>query len=303
MEIPEINPPRVRFTRPFLIFYIAVAYLTSVSLSYTLEFLLWDSESPIFQLLIINSFTGAGLFFWNLPFRFPLMSEIFPHLAPLLYILYWQIYIQNYENYHDPLPALLLLFLTALWSLRKLFFWQRSWKTLRDLAEDSVFKAKGNFDFSMNTLMHFIVLPAIIFFIFIPFQAIFTRETALNFTDIVGLLICLTAIFWDSAAEQHRFLLRSQHKFEVRYPTSGLWRLVRYPEHVGFLIFCLGLIFLTDSFEMYSYYSLIGIFCYYAYLRFWFVPRKDAHWISIRPEYISYKKRKPPLIPIKFMNL
>jgi steroid 5-alpha reductase family enzyme len=304
MELPEHLQPKINFTRSFTLFYIATAYLVSVALAWTVNSLLIREQDPLKGFFCINTLASLFLWFWNRPFRFPFLMECYPMLAPVFYMVYWQSWIESTGAYHDPLPNLITFFLIGLWSIRKLAFWLRSWNIYRDAAARYVSVTKHPVAESfMYGFFHFLLMPASLAALYSSLKAVVQRETTLSLTDMVGLALGLAAVLWDSVAEQQKLLHESQHKMQVRWKQSGLWRWVRYPEHGGFLLFGVALLFFTDQPPGRLVLPLGGLAAYYLYLRVWIVPLCDRRWLKLRSDYQAYRRSRPPLLPIAFLRL
>lgn len=296
--------PKVHFTRAFTLFYIATAYLISVALAWTVNGLVIRLLDPVMSFFFINTLATLFLWLWNRPFRYPFLMECFPMLAPLFYMIYWQVWIEASGAFHDPLSNLITFFLIGLWCLRKLVFWLRSWNVPGDHANRYVAVTHSPFlNGALYGFFNFFIMPTALAAVYTCLQPIVRRETTLSLTDMVGLGLGLTAVLWDSVAEQQKLLYESQHKIQVRWRQSGLWRWVRYPEHGGFLLFGLALFFFTDQPPVRLIVPIMGLVAYYLFLRLWVVRLCDIRWLKLRPDYQTYQRSRPPLLPISFLRL
>lgn len=296
--------PRINFTRSFTLFYIGSAYIVSAALAWTLDALVFRVGDPLTRFFFINALTAGFLWLWNLPFGFPFLSECFPMLAPLYYMAYWQVWAEGEGHYHDPLPNLVAFFMTGLWCVRKLVFWLRSWTVYRNAAfRYASVTNRPAMDVALYGFFHFFVMPLALAAVFSSLRAIVQRDTTLNLMDMVGLGLGLAAVLWDSVAEQQKLLHHGRHKTDVRWKQNSLWRRVRYPEHSGFLLFAMSLLFFTGLPWDRLALPMAGLLMYYLYLRFWVVRFSDIRWLQLRPDYRKYLRAKPPLLPISFLRL
>lgn len=296
--------PKVNFTRAFTLFYIATAYLVSVALAWTVNGLVIREPDPLKAFFIINALAALFLWLWNRPFHHPFLMECFPMLAPLFYMAYWQVWIEEAGTYHDPLSNLITYFLIGLWCVRKLVFWLRSWYVYRDAAVRYVSVTnRPGLDAVLYGFFHFLFMPAALAAVYACLQPIVQRDTTLSLSDMVGLGLGLAAVLWDSVAEQQKLLHESQHKVSVRWKQGGLWRWVRYPEHSGFLLFGMALFFFSDQPPGRLVVPILGLAAYYLYLRLWVVRLSDSRWLKLRPDYRTYQRSRPPLLPVSFLRL
>lgn len=225
-------------------------------------------------------------------------------LAPLFYMAYWQVWAEGDGHYHDPLLNLMAFFMTVLWCVRKLVFWLRSWNIYRNAAFRYVSVTnRPAIDAALYGFFHFFIMPLALAGVFSSLKAILQRDTTLNLMDMVGLGLGLAAVLWDSVAEQQKLLHHGRHKTDVRWKQNGLWRRVRYPEHSGFLLFAMSLLFFTDLPWDLLAVPMAGLLLYYLYLRFWVVRLSDIRWLQLRPDYRKYLRAKPPLLPVSFLRL
>lgn len=296
--------PRVNFTRAFTLFYLFSAYVVSAALAWTANSILIREPDPRKSFFYINTLAVLFLWLWNRPFRFPFLMECYPMLAPLFYMVYWLVWMESKGAYHDPLPNLITFFLIGLWCIRKLIFWLRSWNVYRDAAGRyvSVTGSTGT-DTVLYTFFHFLFMPTSVAALFSCLHAVVLRETTLSLRDMVGLGLGLAAVLWDSVAEQQKLLHESQHRVQVRWKKNGLWRWVRYPEHSGFLLFGVALLFFTGQPPGRLTIPLAGLAAYYLYLRLWVVRLCDRRWLKLRPDYRAYRQTRPPLLPVTFLRL
>ncbi|MCX7768841.1 MAG: DUF1295 domain-containing protein [Flavobacteriales bacterium] len=228
---------------------------------------------------------------------------LFPAIAPLAYYIFWEMEATQHPGYRDPLPGVVSGFLIAAWSLRKIFYWFRSWKTIRDAAAKYPIHFKPARQGILMALVTFVWMPLALAGLFSPLGHIVARPEELEFSDLLAVLMALGFILWDSIAEQRKMLHEERYRLNVRFLRGGLWRWVRFPELTGLLGLALSLWPLTGDPLETLVLPAAGWLAFYLYLRLWEVPLRDAYWLHLRPEYRAYMQKRPPLVPLPWLNL
>ena len=294
----------VNFTRPFTIFYIICANLLSISISWTIVFFVCDFHNNFILLLCINLLTSLFLGIFNIPFGFPFLTSAFQIFAPLFYWIFWETIAKNSDNYRDPLSEVIVIILLIIWSVRKWVYWLRSWRLPMELKESYREKFPASkMTIYYESIAYFFVLPLCILLMYAPMEYVVFREESLDVQDLVGMLLGLSVILWDSFAEQQYLNFKKIYRSTNNFYSGGIYRYVRHPRYTGMLIFPLILILFSRPSETSIYLSFTGFYIYYIHIRIWEIPNIEKYLMSVKPEYRKYRKNRAPIFPIPWIKL
>lgn len=194
--------------------------------------------------------------------------------------------------------ALLVLVLVALWAIRlAVHLGARNWKAPEDRRYAAI-RARNQPGFAWKSLYLVFGLQAVLAFIVSAplYAAMAAPETPLNFLDMLGALLVVGGLTYESVADEQlaRFMARSASHGQVM--DRGLWRYSRHPNYFG--EFCIWWGFFVLALAVGGWWSIVSpLLMSVLLLRVSGVTLLEKQMSERRPGYAAYSARTNAFFP------
>jgi steroid 5-alpha reductase family enzyme len=218
--------------------------------------------------------------------------------APLVIGLYFLLSPRGPKN--DNIRYIIVLILVIIYSIRLTYNWLRGWGGLKH--EDwryMYYRSKMGKNFWLINLSGLQLMPTILVYLasISLYPAISLRKNSFNFLDIVAILITIGSILLETIADQqmHNFIKKRENSYQII--NQGLWKYSRHPNYLGEILFWWGLFLFALASDLSFYWVVIGPILMTILFIFLSIPLIEKQKLEKRPDFASYKRRVPMLIP------
>ena len=280
----------MNFSKGFSLFIVIICYLITFPLSSYL--VKQNHQSNFFLDILFWDFLESTLLFgFAIASNSISIIDVYWKLAPLFQI---SVFIFNrYQNANVSIKHLISFLLVALWALRLLYNYLRSWPGLNFLD----FRVKYYKD--KTGMLFFWPMAYIIFFIVSGFLLYLAKLSILIFAVesdndfryhiLLGWFTMLSGVMVETLADNQLYNFRKSKK-KTPILDEGLWYYCRHPNYLGEMLFWWG-VFLT-SLEIFDRYPwmILGPLVMSSMFAFGSGPWMDQHLSERRKSYLDYMK-------------
>jgi steroid 5-alpha reductase family enzyme len=129
------------------------------------------------------------------------------------------------------------------------------------------------------------------------FPALTSLEPKINFLDIIGLVITLTAILIETLADNQMWKYRKSRQKDQNICQTGLWKFSRHPNYFGEISFWWGLYFFALGVSITNWWMIVGPLSITLLFLLISIPMIEKRHQKRKPEYLDYNKRVSKIIP------
>lgn len=191
----------------------------------------------------------------------------------------------------------ILIYLTlSIWSWRLTLNWARSWEGFQH--EDWRYRKLAGQSGKWYPIVNFLgihLFPTCIVFICMwPLFSIPAGGEVSISLCLLGVAISAFGIYLEYIADNQLAAFRKLKTGKLL--ATGIWAKSRHPNYLGEILFWLGMAICGISFGA-PWYTLIGIVALTIMFIFVSIPLKEKHMASRYPEFSTYQKEVPLIIP------
>jgi steroid 5-alpha reductase family enzyme len=276
-----------------IIAYIIAIYAGKLSLDHI------QTSSEIINMLIADVIATVIIFIFSLMSGNSSLYDPYWSLIPVPIALYW-IYLFPEGNHTR---HILMLVAISIWSLRLTINWIKSWPNL--LHEDWRYKKLAEDSGRLYWIVSFSgihLFPTL--FVYLGMLPVFVGSkmtAAFGIFDIIGFIICLTAVVIEYLSDEQLRKFKSSNPIKGTNMEKGLWAVSRHPNYFGEILFWFGLFFFAigDQFKE-NAWTAVGFISMIILFKFISIPMMERRLVKTKTDYQKYQKRVSAIIPIKF---
>jgi steroid 5-alpha reductase family enzyme len=233
------------------------------------------------------------------------MYDAYWSVAPIVIASYWGL---HPGSAGDPRRVILVTTLVAVWGVRLTFNWWRGWRGLEH--EDwryAQLRPKTGRLYWLVSLAGFHGFPTLLVFLgcLALLPALVTGTEPLGWMDGLGFAVTLAAIALEARADRELARFRREattarargEALERPLLSTGLWAWSRHPNYLGEIGFWAGLFVFGIAAEPSAWWTVVGPVGMVLLFTFISVPLVEARLRATRPEYSTYARRVPALLP------
>ena len=281
-----------KLIRSYLV--ILISYISA----YIITFLFWmiSPQLPILLFVFLADIIGTlVIFIFSTVFKNASVYDPYWSVIPLIITILYAINSGNVS-----LRTIMVTILILVWSIRLTFNWIRQWKGLSH--EDWRYKdlrTKNGNKFWIINLVGIQLMPTMLVYLgsLSIYTVFYMRNQNLTILDILAFIITLSAILFETIADQQLKNFIKHRNSQEENIKSGLWRHSRHPNYFGEILFWWGLyVFsLSTSFEFWWFF--IGPLSITLLFLLVSIPLMEKKNIMSKPSYKEYKDEVSKLIP------
>ncbi len=168
---------------------------------------------------------------WLLSLRLRDASIVDPCWGAGFVIVAWA----TYEKLSIPgMRANLLVALTTIWGLRlSLYLTRRNWGSGEDYRYHQMRVKHGSRFWWVSLFTVFLLQAALMWFVSWPIQIGMLFNESLGSFDLIGTIICLVGIAFESIGDWQLARFKSDPRNQAKVLNNGLWRYTRHPNYFG----------------------------------------------------------------------
>ena len=282
--------------------WIAIAYvaaLIAACITYLFSADLFSGSSlthiHLWQMLVADVVATLVIFAFSCGFANSSFYDAYWSVAPPLIVLGWMMVFDQYD-----MRTLLVLLLVLLWAIRLTHNWARGWQGLShvDWRYVNLKNSTGIF-YPVVNLLGIQMLPTILVFLgCIPlYFAISSNASVLSLVDLSWLGVGFGALWLEYRADNVLRAFRQDPQNQGQVLVKDVWSWCRHPNYLGELGFWLALAvygFITTS----NLWSWLGFVCMVVLFVGISIPMIDKRQLENKPDYATYKKTLPALLPL-----
>jgi steroid 5-alpha reductase family enzyme len=193
------------------------------------------------------------------------------------------------------ISQIIFFILILLWSLRISIYILS--KKLVKKGEDpryAIWRKTWRYFYLRSFFQVYILQGFLLLIIAIPIFLINNSPPELNFLTIIGLIISLSGLIYETIGDlQLRSFLKNKKK-NVEIMKEGLWKYSRHPNYFGESVFWFGISIIAFQISFFTFISWILITFLLRFVSG--VPLAEARYKDNK-EFQDYKKTTPPIFP------
>lgn len=278
--------------------YVLVAYLIALYAGkLSLEYI--HTSSLLTDMLIADVLATGIIFIFSFMVQNSSVYDPYWSVIPVPIAIYWILHLPDGNNTRQ----FLILAAISIWSLRLTVNWIRSWPDLTHedwrylkLSEDS-----GSFYWLVSFSGIHLFPTLIVFAGMLPVYVASGIDAPVGVFDIIGLLICITAVAIEYFSDEQLRRFKSENTVKGANMEKGLWSISRHPNYMGEILFWAGLFFfvvgenfIQNAWTSSGFILMIILFKYIS------VPMMEKRLVKTKIDYEAYRQRVPAIFPFKF---
>ncbi len=255
-----------------------------------------SSSLPILLFVFLADIIGTFIIF--------IFSTIFKNAS--LYDPYWSIIpliiniFYAFDSANLSLRSIVVTILILVWSIRLTFNWVRQWKGLSH--EDWRYKdlrTKNGNKFWIVNLIGIQLMPTILVYLgtLSIYTVFYMNHQHLTILDIIAFIITLSAILFETIADQQLRNFIKHRSSQLEIIKSGLWKISRHPNYFGEILFWWGLYVFNLSTSLEFWWFIIGPLSITLLFLTVSIPLMEKKNMMKKPSYKEYKAEISRLIP------
>lgn len=224
-----------------------------------------------------------------------------------------------YDPYWSVLPIIILLYLVSLhglpminlrmllicivvcyWGVRLTANWLRTWPGLdhEDWRYSQLARDTGRFYWPVSFLGIHLLPTVLVFAACLPLLPIAASTLPLQWTDLLGFIICLSAVELERRADNQLAVFKSSNRAaDQKICDAGLWHYSRHPNYFGEISFwggiyimALGLYFPENIVYGIGFLGMVLLFVFVS------IPMMEKRQMT-KPDYAQYRQAVSMLVP------
>ncbi len=275
-----------------------VAYGIAMVAAY-LVWMIWPTSHPLAIAFAANLVATMIIYASGVFARNSSMYDPYWSLQPIVLALFWVAHPVANDANHARIA--LVLGLVFFWGIRLTYNCFRRWPDLshEDFRYTDMREQYGKY-YPFVDLMGIMMMPTILVYVSsLPiFVATSAGTRALNWLDIIGVIVTLGAIIIELVADQQLQRFNQQNENPEKVCTEGLWSLSRHPNYFGEIGFWWGLWLLGLAADPSWWLTIIGPLLITALFVFISVPMMQKRKLLRRPTYEDQVKGISVLVPM-----
>ena len=275
-----------------------IAFLIGWIILATIQF-----SHPLISLFVADIVATLIVFIGSMIFGNASVYDPYWSVAPLVFIPFWFWHIHDNPITlfsHGYFRPMIVTIVVILWGVRLTLNWFREFTGFN--YEDWRYRNYRQNNpklFWVINLTGIQLFPTILVFLgsISLFPAITSLGPRINFLDIIGLGIALTAIVIETLADNQMWKYRKSRQKEYNIIHYGLWKYSRHPNYFGEISFWWGLYFFALGVSITNWWMVVGPLSITLLFVFISIPMIEKRQKKFKPEYLDYIKTVPKLIP------
>jgi len=282
-----------------IFFVYSIAFIAALVVGLIFHFL-----HPIFIVLLSDISATIVVYIFSLIYKNTSIYDPYWFVVP--------VFISGYYFFFSPFSVciirkVIVVGLTAIWSIKSTWHWARRWDGLED--EDFRYELYRNDYkklFGLINLFGLQLMPTIAVYLaslsFYP--AIYIEGLSFNVLDIIAIIITSIAIIIEGVADQQLYNFLQRRKEPGKIMKDGLWSYSRHPNYFGEILFWFGLYFFAVAADFSFWWIIIGPIFILLLFNFISIPLMDNRSLKRRANYDEHMQKvsKLLLLPPKNNN-
>ena len=261
-------------------------------------FLFWmiGSLLPILVFVFLADIIGTFvIFIFSTIFKNASLYDPYWSVIPLIITIFYAL-----NSKRLSLISIIVIIFVFIWSIRLTFNWVRQWKGLSH--EDWRYqdlRTKNGSKFWIVNLVGIQLMPTILVYLgTLPIYTVFYMSNQhLTILDILAFIITLTAILFETIADQQLRNFIKHRNSQEETIKSGLWKFSRHPNYFGEVLFWWGLYVFSLAISLEFWWFIIGPLSITVLFIAVSIPLMEKKNMMTKPSYETYKKEVSKLIP------
>ena len=274
-----------------IFFVYSIAFIAALLVGLIFHYL-----HPIFIVLLSDVSATLVVYIFSLIYKNTSIYDPYWFVVPLFISVYYFLF--------SPFSVcivrkIVVVGLTAIWSIKSTWHWARRWHGLED--EDFRYELyRNNYKklFGLINLFGLQLMPTIAVYLaslsFYP--AIFIEGLSFNAIDIIAIIITSIAIIIEGVADQQFYTFLQKRKGSGEIMKDGLWKYSRHPNYFGEILFWFGLYFFALAADISFWWTIIGPVFILLLFNFVSIPLMDKRSLKRRPNYADHMEKVSKLL-------
>jgi len=252
---------------------------------------------PLLRIAVADLAGTIVIFGFSVYFNNSSVYDPYWSVAPIFIAFYW-IFSRssNIDNWVRPTIIMALVFI---WAVRLTWNWAVRWQggshedwRYRDI------RARHGRAYWLVSFLGIHLMPTVLVFLgCLSLYPAIGSQSAIRGMDGIAALVTAGAIWIEAWADKdlNRFVRQKNNAKGLLH--TGLWSLSRHPNYFGEIMFWWGLFLFASAANPSSWLAIIGPISITSLFVFISIPMIEKRLLAHKPDYASYIKTTPTLIP------